>query len=95
MFTQEEIDTFTKSTFHMTVGIQTDDTENNINLIKKSWLQLSTTTKEYIENFLNREVETHNRITANPEYNNSLMTNLGNEENAQKWVDLLSWMNNN
>lgn len=95
MFTQEEIDTFVKSTFHIAIGRQSEDTETNIDLIKKSWEQLSPTTKEYIKNFLSNEVDSHNKIISSPGYNDFLMTNLGNTTNSSKWVDFLSWSNFN
>lgn len=95
MFTQEEIDTFVKSTFHIAIGRQSETTETNIDLIKKSWSQLSPTSKEYIKNFLSNEVDSHNKIISSPGHDDFLMTNLGDNINASRWINFLSWTNSN
>lgn len=95
MFTQEEIDTFVKSTFHIAIGRQSETTETSIDLIKKSWVEMSENAKEYIKNFLTNEVDTHNKIISSPDHDTFLMTNLGNELNAQMWIDFLTWVNSN
>jgi hypothetical protein len=93
MFDQQEIDTLIKSTFHITLGIQQESTDTNIELIKKSWDQISVETKNYIKDFLATEIRDHNSMV---EVNgDSLMTNLGSISNAQKWIDFSVWMSNN
>jgi hypothetical protein len=93
MFDQQEIDTLIKSTFHVTLGIQQESTDVNIELIKKSWDQISVETKNYIKDFLATEIQDHNSMI---EVNgDSLMTNLGSISNAQKWIDFSVWTENN
>ena len=93
MFEQNEIDTLIKSTFHITIGIERPNTDSNIELIKKSWGDISAEAKEYLKTFLNGEIESHNLMIETQD--DSLMTNLGTVSNAQKWIDFYGWMENN
>jgi hypothetical protein len=93
MFDQNEIDTLIKSTFHITIGIQGANTDFNIELIKKSWNEISTEAKEYLKTFLNGEIKSHNLMMETQD--SSLMTNLGTVSNAQKWIDFYNWIENN